>query len=100
MGGQLHASADLLLGKEAVLSIGWEAGWAPEPVWTTRRGEIFYFYWDSNSDPSAVQPVSIPAPISGPNESTYGKPEQVMFLETKRMSETNIEVQAEGERIS
>jgi hypothetical protein len=29
-----------------------------EPVWTTWRGENFYPYRDSNSDPSAVQPAA------------------------------------------
>jgi hypothetical protein len=32
--GQLHALANLLPGKEPLVSIGYEAGWAPEPVWT------------------------------------------------------------------
>jgi len=32
--GQLHAPAALLLGKEPLVPIGWEAEWAPEPVWT------------------------------------------------------------------
>jgi hypothetical protein len=38
--------------------IGYEAGWASEPVWTTRRKENSWPYRDSNSDPSAVQPVA------------------------------------------
>jgi hypothetical protein len=32
-----------------------EAGWAPEPVWTTWRVEKSYPYGDSNCDPSDVQ---------------------------------------------
>jgi hypothetical protein len=32
--GQLHAPATLLLGKEPLVPVGYEAGWAPEPVWT------------------------------------------------------------------
>lgn len=38
----------------------WEAsaGWAPERVWATYRGEKSYPYWDSNCDPSAIQPVA------------------------------------------
>jgi hypothetical protein len=38
--------------------VGEESGWAPEPVWTTWRGENSCPYRDSNSDPSAVQPVA------------------------------------------
>jgi hypothetical protein len=32
--GQLHAPAALPPGKEPLVSIGQEAGWAPEPFWT------------------------------------------------------------------
>jgi hypothetical protein len=38
--------------------LGKEAGWAPEPVWTTWRNKNSCPYLDSNSDPSAVQPVA------------------------------------------
>jgi hypothetical protein len=31
--GQFHAPAALPQGKEPLVSIGKEAGWAPEPVW-------------------------------------------------------------------
>jgi hypothetical protein len=37
--------------------IGWEAGWAPEPVWMTWRSEKSWPYRDSNSDPLVLQPV-------------------------------------------
>jgi hypothetical protein len=30
--GQLHAPAALPPGKKPLVSIGWEAGWAPEPL--------------------------------------------------------------------
>jgi hypothetical protein len=57
-------------GKEQPVPIGYEAGWAPEPVWTTGRRENSWPYRDSNSDPSVVQPVAslytdcaIPAPF-------------------------------------
>jgi hypothetical protein len=40
-----------------------------EPVWMMRRGDKSYPYWDSNSNPSAIQPIAshytnctIPAP--------------------------------------
>jgi hypothetical protein len=32
--GQLHAPAALFPGKEPLVPIEWEAGWAPEPLWT------------------------------------------------------------------
>jgi len=32
--GQLHAPAALPPGKEPLVPIGYEAGWAPEPFWT------------------------------------------------------------------
>jgi hypothetical protein len=51
--GQLHALAALSL-----VPIGFEAGWAPEPTWTTWRGEKPCTYQDSNSDPLAVRPVA------------------------------------------
>jgi hypothetical protein len=65
--GQLHASAALPLVKEPPLPIGLEAGWTPEPVWTTWRRENSWPYRDSNF--SVAQPVAsrytdyaIPAP--------------------------------------
>jgi hypothetical protein len=42
-------------GNEPPVHIGWEVGWALEPVWTTWKREICYLYLDSNSDPSVVQ---------------------------------------------
>jgi hypothetical protein len=60
--GQLHAPAALSAKKEAVLLVGKEAGWTPEPVWMISRSENSGPYLDSNSDLSVVQPVvrSIP----------------------------------------
>jgi hypothetical protein len=37
--GQHHAPAALHLREEPPVSIGYEAGWAPEPVWTQRLEE-------------------------------------------------------------
>jgi hypothetical protein len=39
--GQLHAPAALSSGKGAMVPIGQEAGWAPEPVWTRWWREKF-----------------------------------------------------------
>jgi hypothetical protein len=39
--GQLHAPAALPAGKEPLVPIGQEAGWAPEPVWTRWWREKF-----------------------------------------------------------
>jgi hypothetical protein len=70
MSGLLHAQATLPPEKEPPLPIGYEVGWTPEPVWTTWRRENSCSYWDSNSDPSVVQPVAsqytdcaIPVPV-------------------------------------
>jgi hypothetical protein len=51
-------------GKKSPVPIGKEGGCAPEPVWMTWRRENSLPYRDSNSDPSAVQLVSIPTALS------------------------------------
>jgi len=38
--GQLHAPAALPTGKESLVPTGYEAGWAPEPVWTRGWGKF------------------------------------------------------------
>jgi hypothetical protein len=67
--GQIHALAALSPGKQPLVPIVQEAGWAPEPVWTTWRSENSWPYLDSNSDPPVIQPIAscytdcaIPAP--------------------------------------
>jgi hypothetical protein len=35
MSGQLYALAALFLRKEFTIAVGYEAGWASEPVWTS-----------------------------------------------------------------
>jgi hypothetical protein len=42
--------------KKPPVPIGYEAGWAPEPIWTAWRSKHSWPYCDSNSDPSVVQP--------------------------------------------
>jgi hypothetical protein len=39
--GQLHAPAALLPEEEPPVPIGYEAGWAPEPIWTRWWREKF-----------------------------------------------------------
>jgi hypothetical protein len=52
MSGKLYSPAAL-----PPITTGYEAGWVPEPVWTTQRREISLPERDSNSDLSAIQPV-------------------------------------------
>jgi L,D-peptidoglycan transpeptidase YkuD (ErfK/YbiS/YcfS/YnhG family) len=58
MEGQLQAQAALPPGKEPSVSIGQEAGWAPDPTSTTWKREKSCPYRDSNYDHSAVQAVA------------------------------------------
>jgi hypothetical protein len=58
MSGQFYATATLPRGKTPTVPIEKEAGWAPEPVWTTWRRENSWSYQDSKSDISVVQPVA------------------------------------------
>jgi hypothetical protein len=57
-GGQLHVAAALPPDEKPAVLIGYEARWAPEPVWTTWRSKNSCPHQDSNSDPSVVQPVA------------------------------------------
>jgi hypothetical protein len=50
--------AALSPGRVSPVPIGYEAGWALEPVWMLQRSENSWLYRDSNSDPSAVQSVA------------------------------------------
>jgi hypothetical protein len=45
-------------GEKASVTIGWEAGWAPEPDWTMWRSENSFPQWNTNSDPLVVQPAA------------------------------------------
>jgi hypothetical protein len=54
--GQPHVLASLSLGKQLVLHIAQEAGWAPELVWMLwNRGESLALL---GSEPLIVQPVT------------------------------------------
>jgi hypothetical protein len=56
--GQFHTPGALLPGKGPSVSIRYEVGWTPQPVWMTRRRENSGPYRDSNSRLSVVQPVA------------------------------------------
>jgi hypothetical protein len=56
--GQLHASAALSPGKEPLVLIGQEAGWALRAVLDAVMRKIPNTHWESNSGTSIVQPVA------------------------------------------
>jgi hypothetical protein len=45
MSGQPYDPVPLLLGRQPQVNIGQEAGWAPEPVWTLWRADMFFFFF-------------------------------------------------------
>jgi hypothetical protein len=56
--GQLHALATLPLGKEPLVPIGKEAGWAPEPIWTNLERREILPLLGLKLLPLAVQPIA------------------------------------------
>jgi hypothetical protein len=60
VGGEWSASrlGRFISGERARVPTGYEAGWGSESVWTTWIGDKSYAYRDSNSEPSAVQPIA------------------------------------------
>jgi hypothetical protein len=58
LGGHLHAQVALPTGKELPVPIGYETGWAPEPIWTLWNKEKSLAS-PGNRTP-AVQPVVLP----------------------------------------
>jgi hypothetical protein len=62
--GQLQALAALPPGKEPLVPTGYEAGWAPESVWTLWNKEISYPCRESHPDSLAAQAVAIPTELS------------------------------------
>jgi hypothetical protein len=73
--GQLHAPAALPPGKGPPVAIGLEAGWAPEPFWTTWRGENLTPTGTRtpNLRPSSPEPVAKPTVLSRPTRSSGTK---------------------------
>jgi hypothetical protein len=55
--GQLHASAALPPEKDPLLPIGWEAVWAPEPVWTGGGGKEKNSQPLPGLEPPIIQPI-------------------------------------------
>jgi hypothetical protein len=53
VGGEWSASRpdSFTPGENPPVPIGYEAGWAPEPVWTTWGGESSWPHRDSKADP-------------------------------------------------
>jgi hypothetical protein len=71
--GQLHAPATLPPGKESLVPIGWEAGWATEPVRTLVKRKISSPYRDSNPPDHPARSLAlyhwaIPVPAPKLNE--------------------------------
>jgi hypothetical protein len=48
--GQLYVSVALTLAKETQVTTGYEAGWAPEPVWT--------LWWKKKFPAPFIQPAA------------------------------------------
>jgi len=70
---RLHASAALLPGKEFLVPIGWEAGWAPETVWIRWWIEKFPAPADHRTpDHRARSSVNIPLSYPGSYCSNMG----------------------------
>jgi hypothetical protein len=55
--GQLHATAVVPHGKAAAVHINWEAGWAPQPVWSSWRRQMFL---DLAGNRAAIPPTPSP----------------------------------------
>jgi hypothetical protein len=60
--GQPQARAALPPGKEPPVRIGWEAEWAPGPVWTLWRREKYFD--PAGKRTTAVQPAARCYPVS------------------------------------
>jgi hypothetical protein len=60
--GQFQTLADLTPKKGLPVPSRQEVVWTPESVWTLRKSENFWLYWDSNYDRSPY-PVAIPTAL-------------------------------------
>jgi hypothetical protein len=76
--GQLYVPASLPPEKDAPVPIGYEAGWAPEPVWTLWRRENYFLRRDSNSEPVASRytDCAILAPVGTGNKTELNQDNQ------------------------
>jgi hypothetical protein len=64
MNGQLYDPADLPSEKEFAVRFEYEAGWAPEPVWTLWRRENLLLLPGIELRLSNPQPVAMPTELS------------------------------------
>jgi hypothetical protein len=62
--GQLHTPVALPLGKESPVSIGQEAEWVPQPVWTRWRREKIPAPSENNPSHPALGLVTITTEVS------------------------------------
>jgi hypothetical protein len=69
---QLHTPDALPPEKQPSVSIGQEAGQAPEPVWTLRKKEKSYPWWKSDPDRPVRTPLLYWA-VPGPNVILWRK---------------------------
>jgi hypothetical protein len=92
----LHPLAALSPGKQPPVSIGWEAGWTPEPVWSLWIGENSWPYRDSNSDPSFIQPVATPYTDSGiPTSKDFRAERKRSVLKMMEITESSFNFESE-----
>jgi hypothetical protein len=79
VGGEWSASCPccFALGTEHLVPIGYEAGWAPEPVWKIWRSENILSYCDSNSESlvchSVVSCYAVCVPVALSTQQTRRK---------------------------
>jgi hypothetical protein len=75
MSSQLHALSDLLPGKEPLVPTGYEAGWAPELVWTRWWSPYRHSTPDHPARSPALYRWAIPSPSLKEGICYYGTSE-------------------------